>query len=94
MLREEMEKLATDSATTHPIGSWLRVSSIGNKLEELKELIAPLGGIPTSWKTKEEIEMEEDSESQNQLPLESILSSQQSVALDDALRGISNCLAQ
>jgi hypothetical protein len=55
MLREEMEKLATDDITTHPTGSWQKVANIGLKLDLLKEQIAPMGGVPTTWLTEEEI---------------------------------------
>ena len=54
MLREEMEKLATDSASSHPVGSWQRVSLIGLKLESLKAEINLVGGVPASWLTEEE----------------------------------------
>jgi len=49
MLKEEIEKLATDSETTNPKGSWQRVALLGERIEELKSLIAPLGGIPVTW---------------------------------------------
>jgi hypothetical protein len=49
MLKEEMEKLATDETTSNPQGSWERVALLGQRLEELKSYIEPLGGIPASW---------------------------------------------
>jgi hypothetical protein len=49
MLKEEMEKLATDETTSSPQGSWERVANIGLRLEELKSAIEPLGGVPSSW---------------------------------------------
>ena len=54
MLKEEMEKLATDATTSRPVGSWDRVALLGQRLEELKALIQPLGGVPSSWLDKSE----------------------------------------
>ena len=53
LLSEEMEKLATDTVSSRPLGSWMKVSRIGQQLEELKDAIAPLGGVPPSWMPRE-----------------------------------------
>jgi len=54
MLKEEMEKLATDETTSQPLGSWDRVSVLGQRLDELKDLIEPLGGVPVGWLNQED----------------------------------------
>jgi hypothetical protein len=57
MLREEMEKLASDAIISVHQGSWERVATLGQRLEELKEQILPLGGVPKSWTQEESVSL-------------------------------------
>lgn len=68
MLKEEMEKLATDSETAHPVGSWERVAHYGQELEALKEKIAPLGGVPPSWIIEESTGQETPAQTLQPMP--------------------------